>query len=561
MIFVIFALTMFRHSLIANPLRILYVVPVFVLLFLVHRFWTASSEAPIRYNQAPATSGPLPFPTEYNEVIAAPDGQEDPPYCVDRFSTKYLDDARKHGIQYCSSGSSRLTCFHSQTQPNGDRDSLCVGQNAPLVLESQTFQLDCNARLPSENETEAGLIAFRQLRPYWYETGPAVIFNEFVDVRAGPPAADLNAAAETTPSDERTAPIKILVKREGHKNVWHSLMEIWSMTLTLDVLRMSREDTPTNGDGAVGAPFFSTPEDVPNTQVVLLDDNEDGPFFGLWSMFSGQAPVRLKAIMENVTTAQAFASTPNTLVIPLPGGSNPMWQNDWEDRDCRTAPTLKMFIRRILMHYQIPWAAGPRPGIPAGWGRTKERDLVLTFVDRRGTRKLIDQEAKLDALRARFPHIRVRSIDFGALSLPEQIRIAQETDILVGVHGAGLTHTMFLREGTGAVVEIQPPKLGYKGFKNMARMLGRKYFTAVAEIIPQPHRAKRDVHERDEEQQESEPRSNNEARATLARRDEWHFADIKMEKEAFVDLVSQAVLSFGRKDGEGKTSSWWWWWW
>lgn len=559
MIFMIFALTMFRHSLIANPLRILYVLPVFVLFFLVHRFWKASSEAPIRYNQAPATSGALSFPAEYNEVIAEPDGQQEPQYCVDRFSTKYLDDARKHGIQYCSSGSSRLTCFHSRTQPNGDRDSLCIGQNAPLQLESQRFQLDCKIRLPFENETESGLIAFHQLRPYWYETGPAVIFKDFVDVRVGPPAADINTAAETTTADRRTAPIKLLVKREGHNNVWHSLMELWSMTLTLDILRMSREDTLVHGAEAVGAPFFSVPEDISNTQVVLLDENEDGPFIGLWSIFSSQAPVRLKTIMENATAAQAFASNSNTLIIPFPGGSNPMWQNDWEDRDCRTAPTLKMFIRRILMHYQIPWAAGPRPGIPAGWGRTKERDLVLTFVDRRGTRKLLDQEAKLDALRARFPHVRVQSVDFGTLSLPEQIRIAQDTDILVGVHGAGLTHIMFLREGTGAIVEIQPPKLGYKGFKNMAQMLGRKYFTTEAEIVPRPHRAKRGVGESDEEQPESEPQSSIETRATIARRDEWHFADIKMEKEAFVDLVSQAILSFDRKDGEGKASSWWWW--
>lgn len=534
-------------------------VPVFVLFFLVHRFWKASSDASIHYDPVPATSGLLSLPTEYNEVVAEPDGQEDPPYCVDRFSPKYLDDTRQHGIQYCASGSSRLTCFHSRTQPNGDRDSLCIGQNAPLVLESKGFQLDCNVRLPSENEKESGLIAFHELRPYWYETGPAIIFNEFVDVRAGPPAAEINTAAATTMGDKRAAPIKLLVKREGHNNLWHSLMELWSMTLTMDVLRMSREDTPINGPGALGAPFFSVPEDVPNTQVVLLDENEDGPFFDLWSMFSGQAPVRLKSVMENATAAQAFASTPNTLIIPFPGGSNPMWQNDWEDRDCRTAPTLKIFIRRIMKHYQIPWASGPRPGIPAGWGRTKERDLVLTFVDRRGTRKLLDQQAKLDSLRARFPHVRVRSVDFGALSLPEQIRTAQDTDILVGVHGAGLTHTMFLREGASAVVEIQPPKLGYKGFKNMARMLGHKYFTEVAEIVPQPHRAKREVDESEEEQQDSKPRSNHEARSTLARRDEWHFADIKMEKEAFIDLVSQAILSFDRKDGEGKTSSWWWW--
>ena len=49
----------------------------------------------------------------------------------------------------------------------------------------------------------------------------------------------------------------------------------------------------------------------------------------------------------------------------------------------------------------------------------------------------------------------VISTDVGTLPLVEQISIARGTKVLLGMHGAGLTNALFMREGAG-VIEIVP---------------------------------------------------------------------------------------------------------
>lgn len=70
----------------------------------------------------------------------------------------------------------------------------------------------------------------------------------------------------------------------------------------------------------------------------------------------------------------------------------------------------------------------------------------------------------------------VQSIDFAAILYKDQLKIIQESDILAGVHGAGLTHGIFLPSGS-AMVEILPPGLNHKGFRNVASLRGHDYFS------------------------------------------------------------------------------------
>jgi hypothetical protein len=57
--------------------------------------------------------------------------------------------------------------------------------------------------------------------------------------------------------------------------------------------------------------------------------------------------------------------------------------------------------------------------------------------------------------------------------------VVRRTDILMGVHGAGLTHGMFIPPGS-AIVEILPPGVTYKGFRDMAKPLGHNHFSSHA---------------------------------------------------------------------------------
>ena len=107
-------------------------------------------------------------------------------------------------------------------------------------------------------------------------------------------------------------------------------------------------------------------------------------------------------------------------------------------------------------------------------------------------------------------------IDFAAIPFKEQLQVIQRTDILVGVHGAGLTHAMFLRPHS-AMVEVLPPKLDYKGFVNLARMRSIHYFGDHASKL-------------------------------VGGKEDWHGDDVFIEEHRFLSLVDSAIARVSAQD-------------
>lgn len=264
-------------------------------------------------------TGSRPVPQLSPEYTTVPDTQS--AYCRDRFDVPYLEKLRDSAVEYCTRGSSsKVTCFHTATTDDRRIDSLCLGTNAVFDGDARKYQLGCEL---GDLTAQAAHVPYspglHELKMYWYETGPGVVFDSYINV---------DGEFKPAVPSPRTPQYTLLVKREGATNVWHCLMELYSMTMTIDVLRLTqRPDTQT--------PYL-TASDVDHTQVVLLDDAEDGPFFDLWSLFSRRPILRLKDLppgtqLENV-------------IVPLAGASNPMWQGDWSSmlantRDfCRPSP-------------------------------------------------------------------------------------------------------------------------------------------------------------------------------------------------------------------------------
>ena len=68
--------------------------------------------------------------------------------------------------------------------------------------------------------------------------------------------------------------------------------------------------------------------------------------------------------------------------------------------------------------------------------------------------------------------------DFACVPPREQLAAVAATDVLVAMHGAALTHALFLPEGA-AVVEIAPMPGAWRLFEHLARMRGLVYFVHV----------------------------------------------------------------------------------
>ena len=87
-------------------------------------------------------------------------------------------------------------------------------------------------------------------------------------------------------------------------------------------------------------------------------------------------------------------------------------------------------------------------------GDARDANSVL-YVSRPSAtrRRLVDEAALLDEL-ARFD---VECVDLEGLPLKQQALLFRNAQVVVGIHGAGLTNLAFCREGA-QVVELFPPR-------------------------------------------------------------------------------------------------------
>ena len=73
--------------------------------------------------------------------------------------------------------------------------------------------------------------------------------------------------------------------------------------------------------------------------------------------------------------------------------------------------------------------------------------------------------------------VSLQTVDFAKLTFQEQLQIIRNTDVLIGVHGNGLSHSLFLPRDS-AVIELFPPGFHALDYRLFAEMRGLDY-TAV----------------------------------------------------------------------------------
>jgi len=69
-------------------------------------------------------------------------------------------------------------------------------------------------------------------------------------------------------------------------------------------------------------------------------------------------------------------------------------------------------------------------------------------------------------------------VDLASLSMLQQLVLIRYSTLLIGIHGAGLSHTLFLRPG-GSLLELVPPEVGGRAhFRYFAEWAGHRYLKA-----------------------------------------------------------------------------------
>lgn len=151
--------------------------------------------------------------------------------------------------------------------------------------------------------------------------------------------------------------------------------------------------------------------------------------------------------------------------------SGPMMQhlNDFEP--CQASTMLQTFRDDAMRVMDLP-------ALPV-----KRTQITVTVITRRNyggrrvqrtwrnEKEILDQMRELYKVgRASMPIV-FQSIDFVNLTLQEQMWIIQNSDVVIGMHGAGMVNVMWARPQT-LVVEIFPKKRFRWGYRNLCQYLG-----------------------------------------------------------------------------------------
>ncbi|XP_042901667.1 EGF domain-specific O-linked N-acetylglucosamine transferase isoform X1 [Parasteatoda tepidariorum] len=90
-------------------------------------------------------------------------------------------------------------------------------------------------------------------------------------------------------------------------------------------------------------------------------------------------------------------------------------------------------------------------------------------------RRILNEDELISSLKV-YPELLVKKVNFNRqMSFTEQLKISYNTDILIGIHGAGLTHMLFMPEW-GSVFEIFNCE-DESCYADLARLKGLKYLT------------------------------------------------------------------------------------
>lgn len=155
-----------------------------------------------------------------------------------------------------------------------------------------------------------------------------------------------------------------------------------------------------------------------------------------------------------------------------------------------SAPLMNEALRSIPLLTDFSAYFRSRFGLPAQHKTLNCSNVTVTFLFRRNyiahprnptgvvPRRVDNEQQLLDSTRQAFEHAEVKlnllDVTFEPLSMREQVSLIADTDVLVAMHGAGLTHILFLPEHA-AVVEMFSRGTRVSHYEAFARWRSLKY--------------------------------------------------------------------------------------
>jgi protein O-GlcNAc transferase len=274
----------------------------------------------------------------------------------------------------------------------------------------------------------------------------------------GPELRELRGSADARPCDVVIHEPTLLIKPDSWANVYHGLCDNVNLFLSA---------------------WLAGWQDDADLQIVTWDpastaEQVRSPWYELYAALTSK-PVRPLGAYAGRSVCfdnAVFAVNPRArgtfyFNMDVPGRA----------QRCHSGPNG--FVRAFAERTKARVLARPprRPG-PDDPVRVKVMSRGAGTGTTSGTRHVTNEDALVAALRRRVPGIQVEVVNFdwnGRPTIAAQLALMTETDVLVGMHGAGLVHALWLPEWA-ALYEIYNCR-DVDTYADLARLAGVAYLT------------------------------------------------------------------------------------
>lgn len=209
--------------------------------------------------------------------------------------------------------------------------------------------------------------------------------------------------------------------------------------------------------------------DLARTRVLHFDAGYPSPIDALHQkLFSGDRPL----VNAHELMGRQLYFKNKVMIAPFEL-SGPMMQHLDDKEPCFESELVRKF-RDLSLASQ-----GVTPDVIDARAIVKARPFTVTVITRRpyDGRKLqrvwLNEDEVLDKMRAEYSGLNVafQSIDYVLLKLDEQMLTTIDSDMVIGMHGAGMVNVVWTRPET-TIVEIFPKERFRWGYRNLCQFLG-----------------------------------------------------------------------------------------
>lgn len=276
--------------------------------------------------------------------------------------------------------------------------------------------------------------SYRRVDEHWYTDGHNIIDGVDPGIIIGLPRTE--------------DVVFVFVERDGSSNLFHCMADL--VQTYSSVTRILGNDYK--------------PDSI---QLVFTDDDpnhrEIGRYKKLWQIISGKVPLFASQFEKPMITQRAIFVPHGQHAATWCTNSYSYNDNQFED--------VHNWAQKVVSTFPV-WSLSNSIG-------THQLPVVVWIMRRKNIehhvktgvgRVIINENELLTALRNSgiLSKVDVVMVDLVDLSIEQQIGLMRKAKILIGMHGAGLTHCMFLDSTINPlVIELMPPQFESKSFSHL----------------------------------------------------------------------------------------------